>query len=46
MATSSSAEVHVSAAALYAVLLKNEFFDEALEFQEWYLETFDHDLED
>ncbi len=39
-------EVHVNAAALYATMLKNGFIDEATEFVEWYLETFDHDLED
>lgn len=43
---SRSAEVHVNAAALYASMLKHGFFDEAVDFAEWYLETFDHDLED
>jgi hypothetical protein len=39
-------EVHASAAALYVALLKNGYLDEATEFAEWYLDTFDHDLED
>jgi hypothetical protein len=39
-------EVRVHAAALYVTLLKNGFTDEATEFAEWYLDTFDHDLED
>jgi hypothetical protein len=39
-------EVHAHAAALYVSLLKNGYADEATEFAEWYLETFDHDLED
>jgi len=39
-------EVHASAAALYVALLKNGYPDEATEFAEWWLETFDHDLED
>lgn len=39
-------EVHAHAAALYVSLLKNGYHDEATEFAEWYLETFDHDLED
>lgn len=37
--------VRVHAVALYLALLKAEMFDEATEFAEWYLETFDHDLE-
>lgn len=37
--------VHVHAAALYVAMIKNGFFDEATEFAEWYLDTFDHDLE-
>jgi len=37
--------VRVHAAALYVALLKAGLFDEAAEFAEWYLETFDHDLE-
>jgi len=40
-----AADVHVHAAAFYAACLKNGYFDEATEFAEWYLETFDHDLE-
>jgi len=39
-------EVHAHAAALYVSLLKNGFPDEATEFAEWYLDAFDHDLED
>lgn len=39
-------ELHASAAAFYVALLRGKHFDEAQEFQEWYLETFDHDLED
>jgi len=27
-------------------MLRNGYTDEATEFAEWYLETFDHDLED
>lgn len=37
--------VRVHAAAFYVALLKADLFDEATEFAEWYLETFDHDLE-
>lgn len=37
--------VRVHAAALFVALLRGGFFDEATEFAEWYLETFDHDLE-
>ena len=37
--------VRVHAAALYVALLQAGYFDEATEFAEWYLETFDHDLE-
>lgn len=38
-------EVHAHAAALYVSLLKADLQDEATEFAEWYLDTFDHDLE-
>jgi len=38
-------EVHVHAAAFYVSCIKNGFFEEATEFAEWYLDTFDHDLE-
>lgn len=38
------AEVYTAAAALVVALLKNRFFDEAEEFIEWYLDTFDTDL--
>lgn len=37
--------VQVHAAALYVALMKAEWYDEAAEFAEWFLETFDHDLE-
>lgn len=33
------------AAALYVALIKGGHFDEAAEFAEWFLDTFDHDLE-
>lgn len=39
-------EIHASAAALYVALLRNRYLDEAQEFAEWWLETFDYDLED
>lgn len=39
------ATVRVHAAALYVSLLKAGLSDEATEFAEWYLDTFDHDLE-
>lgn len=39
------AEVYAQAAALYVALVKNGYFDEAAEFAEWFLETFDLDLE-
>lgn len=38
-------EIHGLAAGFYAALLKHRYFDEATEFAEWYLDTFDHDLE-
>jgi len=37
-------EVYVSAAALVVVLIKNGHFEEAEEFIEWCLETFELDL--
>lgn len=40
-----AAEVYSTAAAFYVVLLKNRYFDEASEFAEWFLDTFDLDLE-
>lgn len=43
---SGSFDVHAHAAALYVAMLKAGAIDEASEFAEWYLETFDHDLED
>jgi len=42
---SASFEVHAAAAALIYALLKNGLLEEAQEFQEWYLDTFDFDLE-
>ena len=44
MATTTQSEVYVSAAALVVALIKNGHFDEAEEFIEWFLETFDTDL--
>lgn len=41
-----AAEVYTQAAAFYVACLKNRYFDEADEFQEWFLDTFDIDLED
>lgn len=38
--------VYAEAAAFYVACLKGGFTDEAGEFQEWFLETFDVDLED
>jgi len=46
LAERSELEVRVHAAALYVALVKGGYFDEASEFAEWYLDTFDHDLED
>lgn len=40
------AEIHATAASFVYVLLKNSYLDEAQEFAEWFLETFDIDLED
>lgn len=51
MATSSSdeledaVEVQVEAAAFYVACIKNGYLDEAAEFAEWFLDTFDIDLE-
>jgi len=42
--TRPSSEVYTSAAALVVALLKGGFLDEAMEFIDWYLETFDMDL--
>lgn len=39
-------ELHAHAAAFYVSLLKAGCLDEAAEFAEWYLDTFDHDLEE
>lgn len=38
-------EVYAQAAAFYVALTKNGHLDEATEFAEWFLETFDLDLE-
>lgn len=38
-------EVHVHAAAFYVSCIRHGFLEEATEFAEWYLDTFDHDLE-
>lgn len=37
--------VRVHAAAFYVACLKAGFLEEATEFADWYLDTFDHDLE-
>lgn len=42
----SEISVRAHAAAFYVALLNAGLKDEATEFAEWYLETFDHDLED
>lgn len=44
-APSFKGEVYVDAAALYVALLKNGYLEEASEFADWFLETFDLDLE-
>jgi len=38
-------EVYAQAAALYVAMLKNGYTEEAAEFAEWFLETFELDLE-
>lgn len=38
-------DVQAHAAAFFVALLKARYGAEATEFAEWYLETFDHDLE-
>lgn len=40
------AAVYVEAAAFYVACLRAGYGDEAQEFQEWFLDTFDIDLED
>lgn len=40
-----AAEVYATAAGFYVALVKNRYYDEADEFAEWFLETFDLDLE-
>ena len=37
--------VRTHAAAFYVACMRAGLFDEATDFAEWYLETFDHDLE-
>lgn len=39
------ADVYATAAGFYTALLKSGYGDEASEFAEWFLETFDLDLE-
>lgn len=39
-------QIYTEAAAFYVVCLKAGYIDEAQEFAEWFLETFDIDLED
>lgn len=41
-----SIAVYGQAAALYVALIKAGHLDEATEFAEWFLETFDIDLEE
>ncbi len=38
-------EIHTAAAALVVALLKNGYLDEAEEFLEWMLDTFEVDLQ-
>jgi len=38
-------DVQAQGAAFYVACLKAGLIDEATEFAEWFLETFDHDLE-
>jgi len=44
--TSSKLDVVAQGSAFWVALLKNGYFDEAGEFAEWFLDTFDMDLED
>jgi hypothetical protein len=39
-----AAEIQTTAAAFIVVLMKHGYLEEALEFTEWLLETFDWDL--
>lgn len=39
------ADIQVHAAAFYYALLRHGYGEEATEFAEWYLDTFDTDLE-
>jgi len=41
----SQAEIYSMGAAFYVALLKNGKYDEAAEFAEWFIDTFDIDLE-
>jgi hypothetical protein len=40
-----NAHVYAEGAAFYVVLIKAGYYDEAAEFAEWFLDTFDLDLE-
>lgn len=40
------ADVYVQGAAFYVACLKGGFIEEAQEFAEWFLDTFDIDLEE
>lgn len=44
--TSAKLAIYAEAAAFYTACLKAGYGDEATEFAEWFLETFDLDLED
>lgn len=43
--TTSTLAIYAQAAAFYTTCLKAGYHDEATEFAEWFLETFDLDLE-
>jgi len=45
MPESGSLEVYAQGSAFYVVLVKNGYGQEAGEFAEWFLDTFDIDLE-
>lgn len=38
-------DVYAQGAAFYVVLLKAGYYDEAADFAEWFIDTFDIDLE-
>ena len=40
-----TAEIYAQGAAFYVVLVKNRRINESTEFAEWFLDTFDLDLE-